>query len=178
MNISVPFPAPDQAAVPLNGFGGTSPQGDAISVNSRWLSRNGTPWVPVMGEFHFSRFPREDWVASLRKIRAGGVGIVATYLFWLHHEEVEGQFRWDGDRDVGAFVRACAEQGLDVVLRIGPWAHGECRNGGFPDWLGEKPFEIRGNGPEYLSLVRRFYEAIFTEVQGLLFKDGGPVIGI
>lgn len=27
---------------------------------------------------------------------------------------------------------------MKVWLRIGPWAHGECRNGGFPDWLVKK----------------------------------------
>ena len=178
MNVSVPMPVLGSAVSPLSGFGGVSPQGLELAVNNRWITRNGEPWIPVMGEFHFSRFPREDWVESLGKKRAGGVNIVATYLFWIHHEEEEGQFRFDGDRDVGAFVRACAEQELQVMLRIGPWAHGECRNGGFPDWLLQKPFDIRGNAPEYLALVQRFFEAIHSQVRGMMFKDGGPVIGI
>lgn len=178
MNVSVPMPVIESAILPLSGFGGVSPQGMELVVNSRWITRNGKPWIPVMGEFHFSRFPREDWAESLGKMRAGGVNIVATYLFWIHHEEEEGQFRFDGDRDVGAFVRTCAEQGLEVMLRIGPWAHGECRNGGFPDWLLKKPYDIRSNTPEYLELVRRLFEAIHSQVAGMMFKDGGPVIGI
>ena len=178
MNVSVPMPVNESTVWPLSGFGGVSPQAMELAVNSRWITRNGEPWIPVMGEFHFSRFPREDWAESLGKMRAGGVNIVATYLFWIHHEEEEGQFRFDGDRDVGAFVRACAEQGLQVMLRIGPWAHGECRNGGFPDWLLKKPFDIRGNTPAYLALVQSFFEAIHSQVQGMMFKDGGPVIGV
>ncbi len=43
-----------------------------------------------------------------------------------------------GDNDIRAFIEECKDVGLDVVIRIGPWAHGECRNGGFPDWLFEK----------------------------------------
>ena len=29
-------------------------------------------------------------------MKAGGVDIVATYVFWIHHEEIEGQFDWSG----------------------------------------------------------------------------------
>lgn len=178
MKITLACPPTAEQPVPLTGFGGTAPDGTCLGVNSRWLQRNGCPWIPVMGEFHFSRYPKEDWAEALANMKAGGVTVVATYLFWIHHEEEEGCFRWEDDRDVGRFVRLCAEQGLDVVLRIGPWAHGECRNGGFPDWLLQKPFPTRGNDPSYLMLVRRFYEAIFLQVRGLMFMDGGPVVGI
>jgi beta-galactosidase len=178
MKITLTCPKGEERPVPLAAFGGTAPDGTCIQANSRWLQRNGRPWIPVMGEFHFSRYPREDWAEALANIKAGGVTVVATYLFWIHHEEEEGCFRWEDDRDVGRFVRLCAEQGLDVVLRIGPWAHGECRNGGFPDWLLRKPFPSRGNDPAYLALVKRFYEAISSQVRGMMFKDGGPVVGI
>ena len=30
---------------------------DAIGVNSRFVTRRGLPWLPVAGEFHFSRYP-------------------------------------------------------------------------------------------------------------------------
>ena len=65
-------------------------------------------------------------------MKAGGVTMVSTYLFWIHHEEREGELRFSGRLDVRRFVLCCRRAGLDVVLRIGPWAHGECRNGGFP----------------------------------------------
>ncbi len=178
MNITLQYPMAPAEPHPMPGFGGASPNGLRIEVNSRWLSRDGRPWIPVMGEFHYSRYPKADWPEALANMKAGGVTVVATYLFWIHHEEVEGRFRWDGDRDVGAFVRICAGLGLDVVLRIGPWAHGECRNGGYPDWLLGKPFPSRGNDPSYLALVKRFYDAIYGQVQGLMLKDGGPVVGI
>ena len=65
-----------------------------------------------------------------------------------------------------------------MFLRIGPWCHGEARNGGFPDWLLHKDFEVRTNDEAYLDEVRRFYSEIEYQVHGLLHKDGGPVIGI
>ena len=151
---------------------------DRIGVTSRYLTRDGKPFIPVMGEYHFSRDRRERWFAELSKMRAGGITVVATYLFWIYHEEDEGALRFDGDLDIRAFVQTCQQLGLDVLLRIGPWAHGECRNGGFPDWLMRKGIPLRTNDSAYLALARAWYAAIYAQVEGLLFKDGGPIIGI
>ena len=59
-----------------------------------------------------------------------------------------------------------------------PWAHGECRNGGFPDWLLHKGIPLRQNHPAYLALVRAWYRSIYRQVRGLLYRDGGPIVGI
>jgi beta-galactosidase len=91
-----------------------------------------------MGEFHFSRYPRDDWEDELRKMKAGGIDIAAAYNFWIHHEEIEGRFDRTGNRDLRHFTELCARVDLFCYPRIGPWAHGEARNGGFPDWLLEK----------------------------------------
>ncbi len=171
-----------QSAQPLifdhSEMSGTAPQGDTIAVTSYYFMRNGRPCIPVMGEFHASRFPRRYWPDELRKMRAGGVTIVATYILWIHVEEEEGVFDWSGDRDIRAFVEACQTSGLQVVLRIGPFAHGECRNGGLPDWLYGRAIPVRSNDERYLFYVRRYFAEIARQVKGLLFKDGGPVIGI
>lgn len=148
---------------------------------TEYLTKNGKPWIPVMGEMHYSRYRRELWEESLRKMKAGGVEIVSTYVIWIHHEEEEGIFRFDGCRDVGEFLRLCQKTGLKVFLRLGPWVHGEVRNGGFPDWLQAKEKEgvvLRSNDASYLGMVRRFWEHVYVHVQGMFHKDGGPVIGV
>lgn len=159
-------------------MGGANPAGIRLDLTNRYLTRAGQPFLPVMGEFHFSRCEAEAWPAELAKMKAGGVTIAATYLFWIHHEEIEGARRFTGNLDIRRFVLDCGRAGLAVVLRIGPWAHGECRNGGFPDWLVRKGIPLRCNDPAYLALVRGWYAAVFAQVQGLLYKDGGPVIGV
>ena len=132
-----------------------------------------------MGEFHLFPAARpKPGRPELAKMKAGGVTIAATYLFWIHHEEIEGARRFTGNLDIRRFVLDCGRAGLAVVLRIGPWAHGECRNGGFPDWLVRKGIPLRCNDPAYLALVRGWYAAVFAQVQGFLYKDGGPVIGV
>ena len=160
-------------------MGGTNPAGVEINANSRYLTMGGKPWSPVMGEFHFSRVPLADWETELRKMKAGGIDIAATYIFWIHHEEIEGQFDWSDNRNLRHFVELCAKVGLYAYPRLGPWAHGECRNGGFPDWLLAKcGSEVRTDARLYLSYAARLYGEIAAQLQGLLWKDGGPIVGV
>lgn len=144
----------------------------------RYLTRDGKPWLPVMGEFHFSRYPRRYWREELEKMKAGGVEIVSTYVFWNHHEETHGAIRWDGDRDIRTFLQYCQEVGLLAFLRPGPWCHGEARHGGFPDWLLETGYRLRSNDPGYLAAVKRFWSSLYEQAEPALLKNGGPVIGI
>ena len=157
--------------------GGKSPDGRMLAANSRYITLDGKPWFPVMGEFHYSRYPDSDWEREIQKMKAGGIQIVSTYIFWIHHEEVEGQFDWSGQRDLRRFVELCAKNGLYVWIRIGPWDHGEARNGGLPDWLIQKS-PTRENNPVYLAAVERFDREIAARVKGLFWKDGGPIIGV
>ena len=131
-----------------------------------------------MGEFQFSRYPREEWETELLKMKAGGVQILGTYLFWIHHEEEEGIFNWSGQRDLRAFLELCHKHGLLVCLRIGPFVHGEARNGGLPDWLFGQAFEARSNNPRYLDHVGRFYAEIGKQAAEFTFKNDGPVIAL
>jgi hypothetical protein len=52
------------------------------------------------------------------------------------------------------------------------------RNGGFPDWLEQKGWKTRSDDPNYLAKVQIFYGQIAKQLSGLLWKDGGPVVGI
>jgi len=113
----------------------TAPGGHTLTLDSRSLLRDGQPWLLISGEFHFARCPASEWRDELLKIKAGGVSMIASYIFWIHHEEVEGTWDWTGQRDLRKFLETCQEVGLNVLLRIGPWCHGEVRNGGFPNWL-------------------------------------------
>ena len=159
-------------------MGGTNPDGEEINVTNLYFTRGGRPWIGVMGEYHFERGSCNDWYRELCKMRAGGVSIVSTYIFWIYHEETEGVFDFTGDRDLRRFIKDAERAGLDVVLRIGPWSHGECRNGGFPDWLMEKPFALRDNNAGYMEKARIWYEKIYEQVNGMFYEDGGNIIGI
>jgi hypothetical protein len=175
LDLTQPLPAIFSGHLQL---GGSRPQGKTIGFTNLYMTRDGQPCIPVMGEFHFSRYPHADWEDELLKIKTGGINLVATYVFWNHIEEEEGVFDWSDDNDLHKFVALCARHELDVIARIGPFCHGECRNGGLPDWLYGRPFEVRSNDERYLAYVRRLYQQTSAQLAGLLFKDGGPVIGI
>lgn len=66
---------------------------------------------------------------------------------------------------------------MNVIVRIGPFGHGEIRNGALPDWLFAKPLEVRSNDENYLFYAKRLYEEIAKQLEGLYYKDGGPIIG-
>jgi hypothetical protein len=158
--------------------GGRSAGGETLGANSRYLLRDGKPWFPVMGEFQFSRYPESEWEDEILKMKAGGVQIISTYVFWIHVEEVEGQFDWTGQRSLRQFVELCRKHGMYVWVRIGPWDHGEARNGGFPDWLISNGQPTRQIDPVYIHDVSQLYDQIGEQLRGLLWKDGGPVIGV
>ncbi|PAZ10242.1 glycosyl hydrolase family 35 [Streptomyces sp. SA15] len=176
-HLRVPFPA----GPPLTGhlpFADAPGVPDPIEVNSRWLTRGGRPWFPVSGEFHYSRFPAAEWEEELLKMKAGGVTAVASYIIWIHHEEIEGRVRFDGDRDLRRFAELCARHGLDFIPRVGPWSHAEVRGGGLPDWLLARDCTPRTDDPAYLEPVRTWFAAIAEQLRGLDRAHGGPIVAI
>ena len=151
-------------------------QNPEVKWDRHSLIINGQRVCPVMGEVHYSRIPADEWATEVRKMKEGGVTIIATYVFWNHIEEQEGIFRWDGQRNLRRFLEICQQEQLPVVLRLGPFCHGEVRNGGIPDWVFTKGCKTRDENPLFLGMIERLYRQIFTQIQGLQWKDGGPVM--
>ncbi len=177
--VSIEIPKPSAPETGYFKLGTTkNPAGQEISVNSRSVLFDGQPVFPVMGEIHYARVPQAEWREELLKMKAGGVNIIATYVFWLHHEEIQGQWDWSGQRDLRKFIETCRELGLKVVVRCGPWCHGEARNGGLPDWVQKSGWKLRSTDTNFLAATKILYGEIAKQIKGELWKDGGPVIGI
>ncbi len=174
--INAPVEWDNNAPVCLK-MGGRSAYGDSIGVNSMYVSRNGVPVIPVMGEFHYCRYPAGQWEQEIQKMKAGGINLLSTYVFWNLHEEKEGVWNWYGNLDLRSFLKLCKKNNMEVVIRIGPFGHGEIRSGGLPDWIFAKNLDVRSNDAAYLRYVEKFYSQIAGQISGYLFKDGGPVIG-
>lgn len=162
----------------------TNPKGDTFEVDSRGFILNGKHLLPVMGEMHFARVPEKDWRREICKMKAGGITVLATYCFWIHHEPVEGQWDWSGNKNLHRFLEICKEEGMPVVLRIGPFCHGEVYQGGFPEWLtakassDAKQYKLRSQAPGFMAATQRLYSNIYAQASDMLWKHGGPVIGV
>ncbi len=154
----------------------TNPQGITLDVNSHHFTRNGKPWFPIMGEFHYIRYPEKYWEEEIIKMKSGGLSIVATYVFWNAHEYPKGNWDWSGIKDLRRFVALCQKHDMYVWLRIGPWCHGEQLHGGHPDWINSMKGK-RSNDPQYLAEAQKLFDQIGEQVKGMYFKDGGLIIG-
>ena len=156
----------------------------SYSFDNISLLRDGVRWFPTMGEIHYSRVPCAYWEETLNKMKAGGVDIVSAYVIWIHHEEIEGCYDWTGSRNLRAFCQTAEKNGIKIWLRIGPWSHGEVRNGGFPDWLLKKDFALRTNDERYFAVVENWYTKIYEQVKGYICnpEDSAtrekPIIGV
>lgn len=161
-----------------------SVRGETLEVDARGLILNGRRILPVMGEIHYSRVPAHEWQREIRKMRAGGVTMIATYCFWNHHEEPQGVWNWSGNRSLRSFLSVCRQEGMPVVLRIGPFCHGEVYQGGLPEWIVRKAqedkaqYRLRSEAPGFLAATEELYTQIFRQAEGLLWKDEGPVVGV
>ena len=178
LTIDLTTPVPPPGPSPYGPGTTTDPQGHTFTADSRSFFLDGKPWIPVAGEFHYTRVPRAEWRDELLKMKAGGIDVVSTYVFWIHQEQNPGQFDWSGGRSLREFLLLCKELGLKAVVRMGPWCHGEVRNGGFPDWVQHSGAKLRSTDPAFLKLVEPLYAEEAKQMQGLLWKDGGPVIGV
>ena len=164
------------AALVLHCLMGAAQKVPEVTWDRQSLMIDGRRVCPVMGEVHYSRIPADEWADEVRKMKEGGVTVIATYVFWNHVEEQEGIFRWDGQRDLRRFLEICKEQNMPVVLRIGPFCHGEVRNGGIPDWMFSKGCKLRSQDRVFLSYAEKLYRQIYSQIIGLQWKDGGPLM--
>ena len=161
-----------------------NPHGVTFEVDSKGFVIGGKHILPVMGEIHYARVPAKDWRREILKMKAGGITILATYVFWIHHEPEEGHWNWAGNMNLRDFLEVCKSENMPVVLRIGPFCHGEVYQGGFPDWVVQrhvsnpKEYKVRSMAKGFIKEVERLYYNIFGQVNGLLWKDGGPVVGV
>jgi hypothetical protein len=169
LQINIPATNPVVKSLPYTLGPNRDPDGNTFGVDSVSMTMNGAPWYVIAGEIHFTRLPVSTWKEGLQRMKAGGLNTISVYIFWIHHEEAEGDFVFEGRRDVNAFFEIVKAVGLKALIRIGPFNHGEVRNGGIPDWaLHTSPG----------TAVIPFWRRLAAELHGMFFADGGPIVGV
>lgn len=158
-------------------FAGSDPYGHQMAFTSYYLSIDGQPTYMVMGEFIFERIDPWQWRDDLIKLKMSGINVVSTYVYWNFHQPKEGQWNNHGRMNVRKFACLCRELGLYLIIRIGPYVHSEIRNGGLPDWLYGKPYRVRESDKGFLSAVEDYFQHLGHELDGMMYAQGGPIIG-
>jgi len=148
-----------------------------FAIDGAQFKLDGRPFVIRSGEMHYPRIPRSAWRERLRMARAMGLNTVTTYAFWSLHEPEPGQWDFSGQNDLRAFVQAAAEEGLQVVLRPGPYVCAEVDFGGFPAWLLRTPgLRVRSMDARYLAASARYFKRLAQEIGDLQSGRGGPIL--
>lgn len=150
-----------------------------VTIEGDHFVREGKPYQIISGTIHYPRVPREYWRDRLRKARAMGLNTVETYVFWNLHEPKPGVFDFSGQLDVATFIRTAQEEGLNVLLRPGPYVCAEWEAGGLPSWLvGDPGVQVRTRDPKFLAASQRYLDRVGQEVAKLQVNRGGPIIGV
>ena len=108
---------------------------------------------------------------SIANLNAVGIKLLEGRKSDAHVTETNG-----AQRNLRGFLELCEKHGMMVIMRVGPFVHGEFRNGGLPDWLYGKPFDVREDNPGFLEATRKFFRALHRQMDGHYFHQGGCII--
>lgn len=148
-----------------------------VNYDARSYTINGEQVFLNSAAIHYFRMPREEWREVLVKAKLAGMNCVDTYFAWNIHEPQEGEWNFEGDQDCGAFLDLCAELGLWVIARPGPYICAEWDFGGFPWWLNNKKgMEFRTYNTPYLHYVDLYFDALIPIIRDRQVEKGGSVI--
>ncbi len=125
----------------------------------------------LSGAMHYFRVMPQQWPQRLGMLRAMGLNTVETYVPWNWHEPRRGRF--ERLEQLGDFLTAAREAGLDAIVRPGPYICAEWDNGGLPWWL-EGP--LRCSAPAYLKAVDDWFDVLIPEIARHQVTRGGNVI--
>ncbi|WP_129668020.1 beta-galactosidase [Phytoactinopolyspora endophytica] len=168
------------------------PAPDVGYANKRFLI-DGEPALVLAGEIHYFRLDRDDWQSRLDEAKAAGLDTIATYIPWLWHELADGTIDVTGEstpeRDLGAFLDLCIENGFHVIPRPGPFIMAETKNNGIPHrvyednpdavpsgWDGDETLAptLDYLAPSFLAEAKRWYEAVMPVIAERLHRPGRP----
>lgn len=161
---------------------------------SRWADLRND--LVVSGEVHYWRLEPGEWEDRLDKAVQVGVTAIATYIPWLVHELPDGGFDFGAQHphlDLRRFLDLCAQRGLSVIARPGPFVMAELKNEGLGYSVLRRHPEIRCVGwdgalkpetmidylhPAYLAAAEEWFDAVIPLLAARTAPRGGPVVGI
>ncbi|MEU8211682.1 glycoside hydrolase family 35 protein [Micromonospora sp. NPDC049044] len=151
----------------------------ALGWSDRQLYRNGVPHRILSGALHYFRVHPQLWRDRIRRLADLGLNTVDTYVPWnFHQPHADRAPRFDGWHDLEAFIALAGEEGLDVVLRPGPYICAEWSNGGLPAWLTARDVVLRSSDPAFIRPVERWFDELIPRIARQQTHAGGPVVAV
>lgn len=150
-----------------------------LKINESGLYLNDKPFYLASGDMHYFRYSKDGWRRRLQLMKDFGLTAVQTYVPWNLHEKEEGEFCFEDNLNIAEFLKLCDEMDLKVMFRPSVYMCSEWDLGGLPYWLLNKNgMAIRTSDPEFMKIVRRYYEHLAKEFVPYLSTNGGPIIAV
>lgn len=148
----------------------------SFSIGDTDFLRDGRPHRVIAGAIHYFRVHPDQWQDRIRKARLMGLNTIETYVAWNAHEPRHGEWDATGRNDLGRFLDLIAAEGMDAIVRPGPYICAEWHNGGLPVWLTGEGRELRSSEPAYLAEVSAYLRRVYEIVAPRQIDRGGPVV--
>ena len=148
-----------------------------FKVGKNTFLLNDEPIIIKAAELHYTRIPREYWAHRIAMCKALGMNAICMYIFWNIHEQEPGVFDFTGQNDIAEFCREAQKQGMEVIVRPGPYVCAEWEMGGLPWWLLKKEdVALRSLDPYYMERVKIFMNEVGKQLAPLQITNGGNII--
>ncbi|MGQ4561315.1 glycoside hydrolase family 35 protein [Dermabacteraceae bacterium P7054] len=148
-----------------------------LTATETGFLRNGAEHTIISGALHYFRVQPQQWRDRLRRLVAMGCNTVETYVAWNWHAPSEGRVSFTGPADLGRFLDIAAQEGLDAIVRPGPYICAEWENGGFPGWLlRDRNMRLRCMDERYLKAVDSWFGRLIPIIAQRQACRGGNVV--
>lgn len=149
----------------------------SFAIGETDFLKDNTPFQVLSGALHYFRVHPEQWADRIHKARLMGLNTIETYVPWNAHAPRRGEFNATGQLDLGRFLDLVHAEGMQAIVRPGPYICAEWHDGGLPRWLlADSSLKLRSSDPSYLALIAEYLDAVYTIVAPRQIQHGGPVI--
>ncbi|MEJ1091425.1 beta-galactosidase family protein [Microbacterium istanbulense] len=147
-----------------------------FSIGQTDFLRDGAPHRILSGAIHYFRVHPDLWADRIRKAKLMGLNTIETYVAWNAHEPRRGEWDVTGANDLGRFLDLIAAEGMDAIVRPGPYICAEWHNGGLPVWLTGMAVDLRSSDERYLTEVTAYLRRVYEIVAPRQIDRGGRVV--
>ena len=132
-----------------------------------FLVDNRRVWIVGAG-LEYARVPEDLWSERIAAVKQAGFNTISTSCPWVVHEPRRDRFVYSGQADVRRFVELCAEAGMHVILKPGPFVGDSYDGGGLPPWLAEHPgVRLRESNEFFLERIGTYFRSLFSHLSDL-----------
>ena len=148
-----------------------------VTYDHRAIKIDGSRTMLLTGSIHYPRSTPGMWPDLMKKSRDAGLTAIDTYVFWNLHERTRGVYDFRDRLDLTRFCEIAHENGLKVVLRIGPYICAETNYGGLPAWLREVPkIQMRTDNEPFKREMERWVRLLCDMLKPQFAPNGGPIV--